>query len=172
MIFWILLVLAVIATIGTVIYFIDDMGTLVGAFPGVIVGVSMSMLIGGLIIGGLNILIPHEYDTAETTTELRAIDTGSTIKGRFYLGSGYINGERTINYIEQISDGDGTYSTVRQASAGSSRIFEDADQPTVTDYKFTFYKPWLFPGAFSENHSYDFHVPEGSVLEDYTIDNG
>lgn len=163
MIFWILIVLAVVIVGGTFIWWWIEEGLIAIAF-------ALLAAIGSLLVGGgllaLALLIPGDKMTEETF-DLRAISSSSTVQGRFYLGSGYVDGKRTLNYIAQ-EDG---YSRLGQGIASASRVYEDTEEPTVTEYTFWYSNGWVIPWEFVTGWSWDFHVPRGSILENYTITN-
>jgi len=164
-IFWILLGAAVVAVIWTFIWNLLEDGIAL-AFLGALLAAMLSGLVGGGLFALSVALIPGEKVTSETH-DLRAISTSSTIQGRFFLGSGYVDGKRTLNYIAQ-EDG---YSRLGQATASAAYIWEDTDKPTVTEYTWWYSNGWVTPGNLRTGYSWDFHIPAGSILEDYGITN-
>ena len=50
-------------------------------------------------------------------------------------------------------------------------MYVDAASPTVTEFQWVADYLCLFPGTASKGTTYSFHIPEGSILEDYTITN-
>lgn len=144
------------------------------------IGWGAGMAIMTLIVGGavsvvlllLLSLIPTAPIVESHRYELRAIAAGGeSVSGQFFLGSGYIDGERVINYIKQITDEDGTYSVVDSATGYAARIFEDSNEPYMLDYDWFYSNGWVIPFNVKTGDSWDFHVPAGSVLENYAIDN-
>lgn len=107
----------------------------------------------------------HSYEV-----KLRSLGADSSIEGRsYFLGGGYVGEKRVLNYIGE--NGDGSVQLF-QADASDSRIFEDSDQASLTvKYSHT-EMDWLVPFKSDWDFKYEFHIPEGSVLSDYTIDNG
>lgn len=165
MIFWILLVLAVAAVVITYVSNVDWDGWGWAFVPALLAAVISALVGGGLL--ALAFLIPGEKITSETY-ELRAISSSSAVQGKFFLGSGYVNGKRTLNYIAQ-EDG---YSRLGQAIAGpSARVYEDSDDPTVIEYTFWYSNGWVAPWEVETGYAWDFHVPADSILEDFTITN-
>lgn len=165
MIFWTLIVLAALAIIIT---FIDNTWYEDWTFGilGAIIAVVISAVVGGGLFA-LAQLIPGDKRTEERF-DLRAIGSSSTVQGRsYFLGSGYIEGRRTLNYIAQ-EDG---YSRLGQGIASASRVYEDTDEPTVTEYTYWYSNPWVMPWEYERAHAWDFHVPSGSILENYEITN-
>lgn len=152
--------------------FLEEMGdTWVGcAVFGLLTSV-LTLCGGALLGGGLLALTSLAVPTAVHETEddrLRAVSASASIEGRFFLGSGYVNGVRTLNYIVA-EDG---YSELRQARATDARIYEDeSTAPYVTVYSWGKEAWWWMPGVFPVGTTYDFHIPQDSILEDFTIDN-
>lgn len=101
------------------------------------------------------------------TYDLRAINTGSTIEGHFFLGSGTFDGKRVFSYIYE----DGPWTHLGQADADQSRVAEDAEPDTA--YMLTtiadFHIWWLAPWNIGHTIQHDFHVPAESVIESYEI---
>jgi hypothetical protein len=114
-----------------------------------------------------------EKQEAKYVTPLKALATGSKVTGRFYLGSGSIEGKRTVNYIT--ADGDRNY--IRQQDASASVVIEDitTGQPHMIALQKCYESPWIMPWKMckdiNEGIAFEFHVPAGSVLSDYTVDN-
>lgn len=135
----------------------------------------LTLLTGALVGAGilaLLSLIPTTPHIESQRYELRAIASGGeSVSGEFFLGSGYINGERVVNYIKQVTDEDGTYSVIDSATGYAARIFEDSSEPYMLDYDWFYSNGWVIPFNVKTGDSWDFHVPAGSVLENYTIDN-
>jgi hypothetical protein len=170
MVFWILLGIAALIPIVVAIFFFMDEGFLAGvgfffvsAFLAAC-GLGLVALILSAIAAGTG-----WTDTRYETRDLRALGNSSSIEGRFYfLGGGYIDGKRVLNYIVQ-QDG---YSTLEQADANDSRIFEDEQE---SPYVYSAYSErkntWLVPWPVLGGEAHDFHIPADSILENYTIDN-
>jgi len=170
MIFWILLALVIIATVWAFIWGLNDWAGGIGM--GFLCAFGAAVL--GAVIGGLLMLLlaiwfgPTAQFKGDSEHHLVALQTSSSVEGRFFLGSGYINGERTLNYI---TDDDGAF-RIQSADADASIVYQDSENPTVTVFEFSFENPWFAPWSFGTTYTYEFHVPEGSILSDYTIDNG
>lgn len=173
MIFWILAVIILAAIVyGFYWSFSEQMGdSWIGCtvFGGLLALVSV--LVGGLLGAGiiaLSALAVPVTLAEQRDTDLRAVSASSSVEGRFFLGSGYVNGVRTLNYVVAL-DG---YSELRQAKADNSRIYEDENgSPYVTSYEWVKEAWWLAPGSLDMGTTYDFHIPEDSILEDFTVDN-
>lgn len=164
MIFWILLGAAVAVVALVFVRVVRDDGWGFAALVSIVAAMLSALVGGGLL--ALSLLIPGTV-VREQTHPLRAIGDSSSIEGRFYLGSGYIGGSRQLNYIKQ---GDG-YSMVASAPGESSRVFEGSSGPSVIEYEHVYSNAWVIPWEFRIGWTYDFHVPAGSILEDYSITN-
>lgn len=174
MIFYVILAITLAGVVyGFVWSFREGMGdtwigcTLFGLLTGF-----LSTAVGALVGFGLISLLYWTTTDLELRGQedetLRAVSASSSVEGRFFLGSGYVDGVRTLNYIVA-EDG---YSELRQARADDSRIYEDETaQPYVTTYYWEREAWWLTPFSVGQGTSYDFHIPPASILEDFTIDN-
>ena len=114
--------------------------------------------------------IPANDKTEDGGTEsLQALSTSSSIQGRsFFLSSGYVNGVRTLNFIVHQPDGG---FRVEQADASDSLIYEGTSKPTVSATFHSYSNGWVLPWDIRQGTTYRFDVPQGSVLEGYTVDN-
>lgn len=114
---------------------------------------------------------PHYLDTwsaSKDTHSLTALKTDSSIEGRgYFLGGGYVDGKRVLNYIQ--TDGDAYY--VKSSDADDSVIHESDGKPKVIHEHVVGGFWWLAPFPLGKGDSYDFYVPKGSVLSDYTVNN-
>jgi hypothetical protein len=129
----------------------------------------------GSIISGLILVIVGASTTGTVvwkqvgtdTHNLTALGTNTQTAGRvFYLGRTYTS-DGTINYITK---GDDKSIRISSAPASSSVIFEDNQKPSVSITAVKETRDWLVPWDFSTRYSYEFHIPEGSVLEGYSVD--
>lgn len=105
---------------------------------------------------------------SETRSDLVALGTESSVEGRFYfLGGGWIDGKRVFNYTVD----HGAYYTAEQVDASVSRVYDDEDDaPYVIARSWRREMPWwLAPGSLNIGSSYDFHIPEGSVVREYEV---
>lgn len=132
-------------------------------------------IIFGSILFGLALLIVGASTTGTVvwkhigteTHSLTALGTNTQTAGKtFYLGRSYTS-DSTINFITK---GDDKAIRINNAPAQSSVIFEDNQKPSVTITTVEETREWLVPWNFSKRNSYEFHIPEGSVLENYSVD--
>jgi uncharacterized membrane protein len=141
------------------------------------VGAIISALIAGLLflvamaisfgVTGWNYL--DTWSVTKETHSLTALKTASSVEGRsYFLGGGYIDGKRVLDYIEAK---DGAY-YVKSSDADDSVIHEFSGKPYVKHEHSVGGFWWLAPFPLGDGDSHDFYVPEGSVLSDYAVDNG
>lgn len=118
---------------------------------------------------GKGVLTPADCDA-----ELVAMSTGqnTTSNGSFFLGSGTFNSEgyQTVTFLKK-SDGGVRLSEVR---ADEAVIFEDGGAyMTCTQEVKSHKSDWMWPWAGETTRygslTYEFHVPEGSVVQQFTV---
>lgn len=165
MIFWILLAVILAGAVWALIAHVRD------SMPGLGVFLFFVVVVLGSIAAAMVLSIcALGFPQAETSrSELRAIAVSSSVEGRFFLGSGYVDGKRVLNYITA-RDG---FSEVEQVRADHARIYEDADsRPYLATVDHVadvwWFAPFRVESGFPRS---DFHVPAGSILENFTIDN-
>jgi hypothetical protein len=162
MVFWIVVVLTAALIVWGFIAGILEDGFVMG------VGYSMGALCIGALVGGITVLLLLLVPATHTRSEvfpLRALSNQSSVKGEFFLGSGYINGAQQFSYIEQ----DNGYSMLLTADASASRVFEGAAKPTVTEYTQYYSNPWVLPWGWDTGYLWDFHIPKGAVQTNYQV---
>jgi uncharacterized membrane protein len=167
MIFWILLgIVALLTLLCFVVGWIDD-----GFWSGV--GTAIMMAFFGSLFGALILAVtalislatpPTSLErTSVQTVQLRAAESG-TASGRAYVFRGYDSGKRVLNYTAQ-QDG---YSMLGRTYAADTKIFEDGKKELLI-IKTLKHRWWVAPFTWDEKESYEFHVPEGSIVEDFEI---
>lgn len=161
MLFWIILALIV----AVAAYLIWDYGDWTEGIGVVFVG----GIVGTIVLFLCAVFIPANVDLVhEKTSSLKALGTSSNDHGRFFLGSGYIDGKRVLNYIQQGDDGG---MRVAQVDAKDALIFEGSDKATITTKHFDFNNGWIIPWPIGSTDKYEFRIPDGSVTESFTIAN-
>lgn len=100
------------------------------------------------------------------TQQLQSIATGDKISGRFFLGSGVINDELVYNYFVKTPAGS-YYETY--APVNESTVYETDGQPRVETWRSTSENIWLNIFADNGGEAYEFYVPNGSVVQTYTL---
>ena len=100
---------------------------------------------------------------------LKAIAAGDSVHGEFFLGSGSIDGKPVIKYAT--TDEHGAV-RIAQVDADRAFIYEDAPEGTahMTADLHWKSKPALWDGKSGEITLYAFHIPKGSVVENYKVD--
>lgn len=122
----------------------------------------------------------RDLDRTISDDKIVSLDIGQTLQGSFFLGCGNINGV-TYYYYYKIEP-DGAY-TLQKAPTEYSRIYMDTDpenshviiinmdeSPTrcrddQTD-EYCRQTAWVF------EKSYVFHVPKGTIVEEYNVGRG
>ena len=159
--------------VGFVIFFIDldewgaALATLIiGGFVGWLVFVFVGYIITmsthggeGEDSGGFTVL-------STETRELRALDTGGTqYSGAFFLGSGYIDGDKSYEYIQRYGNG----WQVKTTTVDNAAVYElpAGEEPRVERSRIRGSWWWTWTSVWSTR---SFYVPEGSVQQpDYTV---
>lgn len=130
-------------------------------FLGGIIGALCGLIPAAIIV----IMLAVPLTTTESRkTPIAALGDGSSISGRFYLGSGTIDEKMVFNYY---ADNGGSYSLM-QAGAEISSIVEDDGKYVETSVKVTPSR-WYTFGMETVTHV-TFHVPKNSVKNNYILD--
>lgn len=171
MVFWILIGLVVAVMVGVGIYTSVQYWA---EASDVFLNCAMAFVLGGaaaFIVGVVLVIMPvfPLTQTTEESVDLAALGSGSEVDGRsYFLGGGYVNEERVLNYV---SSEDGAY-RLDSARAYNSVIYQDEEKsPRVIVREWEGQNPWIFPFAVNSATTYEFHIPDGSILENYTISN-
>jgi hypothetical protein len=165
MIFWVLVALVIVITAYC---------TWAAGYDMHVAGGILALLISSFVACAIwvicSVTMPKSADlVAERTYQLRALGNDSAIHGRsYFLGGGYIGEKRVLNYISQREGG---AIKVERADAADSTIYEDAKTALVTVRHFDFNNGWVQTWPLGDGDTYEFHIPSGSVLNDYTVDN-
>lgn len=178
MIFWILVALAIIIAVWV---------GLVSWSPGLDVG--MTLFISAIVIGlwggiGTSIAYSQEATDTKPLQTQRLVSVGNQTQTEGHMGGsifgyyGVIDGKRVVYYTVQQEDG--TY-RLEQSNAEDTIIkpLDKGEKPsvdTLTYYgKQWLYVPWareIGPENFeNEGRTVTLHVPEGSISQDFTLDN-
>ena len=105
--------------------------------------------------------------TGTETVALRAMGNGDGVEGRsYFLGSGYVEDKAVISYIENLDDGG---SKLKRANASESVIYEGAEEPTLSIHSYAGKNWWITPFNTHTATKYEFRVPDGTVVETYTL---
>lgn len=161
MVFYIILGLVIVASIIGFIWGCMDDGPLLG-----LANWLLMLFIGGFV--GVLLFVPFGFIPGSVqsteTYPLRALATSSSINGKFFLGTGYVDGYRALNFIVEYEGGN----YICQVKAKDSVIYErDGMNPEVTYSNWG--NPWIAPWNYKQ--TYGFTVPTGSIMGDYEITN-
>lgn len=152
-----------------------DWGTFTGAmFMFVLFGGFIWALICLLLLGFIGGYTAKDEVYDRYDIRLAALQTGSQIEGRFFLGSGRIEEEPIFSYLYRQSDGGVKLAWV---DADRATVYEDEnDSPylEIVQYSYgcnAFVTPFC-PGADGPDEfatEYNFHIPKDSVISNYEI---
>lgn len=138
------------------------------------------LFVGGVVFGILFIVISFivtSFVTSEenrvkdevTTVELQSVGTGDTVNGYYR----YIESGSAIKFTYSSVDENGQkFFVVDQVDSDDARIYEDADGTATMDKITKVYEnSSISPEPYVDDSStvYKFHVPAGTVVEDYTV---
>jgi hypothetical protein len=178
MIFYITMVLSLIVLVAVTGGFLMDViepesivGYIFGGMISLFIGAFCSLIFAFMVLGTANIFIPKESKIVdETTVSLRALDTGSEISGRYFVGSAYISEKKVLEYISEANDGG---MRVESVPADKSVIYErDEATPKLVIKTYEESNSWLAPEALYSYKNYEFSIPKGSVKESYSVSVG
>jgi len=170
MIFWIIVAVLILSTLGWWFYLWNDSCNYSwGWYPGALLIVAVfGSLLGGFIlaVAATGAPIDHSYDKVEP---LKAMANHTSVSGSFFLIYGQVGEEVQINYIAQ--DPDGGY-ILSSASPTNVRIFEDDTGPALHTGSIVTSAWWLapWPWVSLRMQALDFHVPPGTILQEFSID--
>ena len=103
--------------------------------------------------------------TVSTRHELVSMQDGQGIHGSFFLGTGSVDGRPQFTYYQ----GSGNGAVLRSADASDARVIQDGGSYVITSCNKI--APILAPfGCLRTIDSLEFHVPEGSVVTNFTLD--
>lgn len=152
----------------------DRYGGVFDAIMGTFVSIILSVVIGGLPAAGLALFIGskiHAHPVLSRTDTLVSLHTKDGEQGTFFLGSGTVNGVQYYFFYRKNSDG--SFGPGRVYADDAVRVYEEPR----TDASMLTYD-WV-KDADEENifsfpvnaggHSYDFHVPTGTILRGFSM---
>lgn len=127
-------------------------------------GAVFSMLFGMIFnIAGAGIAGYHQVKFSESS--IIALQDGSSTSGSFFLGSGSIDSDPVFFYYE---DDNGTY-RLKHVLADDASVIESSGPARVDIYK-NKANSELFGLPFSDDTTYIFYVPNGSILRNFALD--
>lgn len=103
---------------------------------------------------------------------LTALNTGTDISGRFFLGTGSINGEPSFTYVFEQEDGGFQLSSANAIQSSVYEVDDATPHVEIDNYRLKpneFWSPmsWMF--NINYDSIYRFYVPKGSVLQNYQV---
>jgi hypothetical protein len=134
---------------------------LFGLLIGVFFGTAVMFMLGQAVPSGV-------VETGERY-EIGALQDAFAYSGRFFLGSGTVNGEIYFFYYQR----EGAGYVARQAEGWRTVIYTDeSERPYVATLRAAVVDPvWAnFAMSWGSQRSYAFHVPPGSIVSSYTLD--
>lgn len=166
MVFVIVCVIVGAVIVGAGFFFWDEDGP-IGLFPTFLIGL-LAAIFGAVAVVLFGLIPANDKVEACGQESLAALGNSTGVQGRFFLGTGYVDSKRTLNFIAK--EADGGY-RADDALASDSRVFEGSADPTVTYTCHSYSNGWVLPWDIRESTTYRFDVPTGSVLENYTLNN-
>lgn len=136
-------------------------------------GVMIALFIVLILFGVINqaISTPIE-DIIYIDADITTLEDNFQIKGRKYLTHGYIDETLSYTYInKQIDGGYKVYSV--PASDSTVYYIKDNEQPHIEYHKTQFVNPvlkFLYNDTPLFDQTYKIYVPEGTIVETYSID--
>ena len=129
---------------------------------------SLLFALAGLIIA---IALPVKYETTSWTENIVTLKDNNSVEGRFFLGTGMING--SMKYVYYQKNDESTYQ-MWQADYYNAKIRYISTQPKVviTDKHWakTTFNKWAIDMADESRQTYIFEVPQGSIKNSYELD--
>lgn len=106
---------------------------------------------------------PRNYNMVATDT-LVALKSPSTYEGHFFLASGTVDEELVYRYLTKDADG---LITRHEVDADRAYIIEEGETASL-EYRYHC-DTWTYPWGACMRPAYVFHVPTGSVLNEYEV---
>lgn len=157
-----LIVLTVVAVLFIAAWFFaDEIFGVVGVF----------VLVVGLLGTFMGAYMTPNTSYQEVRTEtysLQALDTRESSAGRYFLSSGYNNGQPGFNYIREGED-ENTY-VMRFSQNWQATITTDEEEAPYVDVVYYLGFNWVWvPWAIEDFWNTEFHVPENAVSNNIEV---
>lgn len=98
--------------------------------------------------------------------EIYALQDNITTEGSFFLGSGHVDDELKYFYVEETELG----YVVNNVDADNAYIKYTTDRYHLERLSYTFDNWFVRLIAFPMNNRYVFYIPDGSIINNYTVD--
>ena len=163
---------------------------IIGAIAGLVIGIAISSneyftfgegfvttlctMVAGVLTGLIVFLLSSciadccaekTYYTVEDT-DIYALQDNMTTEGRFFLGSGHIDNELKYFYVKQTDVG----YTISNVDVDNAYIQYTSDRCYVEKQQGKFNNWFVRLIAEPMDVRYIFHIPEGSIINNYSID--
>lgn len=158
--------------IGFIVGFVYSLNNCWSFWEGV--GTTILITILGMAIGAVlmtfssaiaNSCADKTWTTVEDT-DIYALQDNLTTEGSFFLGSGHINDELKYFYVKETDVG----YTVCNVDADDSYIRYTTDRCHIERQTYEFTNGFVKLIALPMSDRYIFHIPDGSILNNYAID--
>lgn len=106
---------------------------------------------------------PRNYNAAGRV-DLQALASNSSYEGRFFLASGTVEEEMVYRYLTKDADG---LIERHEVDADRAYIIEEGEDAYL-EYRWNC-NTWTYPWGACQRPAYVFHVPTGSVLNEYEV---
>lgn len=132
----------------------------------------ISFLILGITAPLASWLPTSSVTEVQEPIKLKSLGNSSSVEGeghQFLIsGSMTVDGKRVINYTSQ----DGDWLTIDQVDAKKARIIEDGSKELIITETYEKAGWWTpFYNHDDDDDLYEFHIPEGSAVNDFVVDN-
>ncbi len=135
------------------------------AFLGLLMGTLLGLLVWLPVNAIVDCCAEKTYYTVEDT-DIYALQDNFATEGSFFLGSGHIDDELKYFYVKQTDVG----YTVCNVDADKSYIQYTSDRCHVVKQSYTFNSQAARLFAVPSGERYIFYIPEGSIVNTYSID--
>lgn len=157
------LIVGIVISINDYCDFWEGVGTTVLATS---LGVIISFFIMTLVSATVDSCADKTWSTVEDS-DIYALQDNLTTEGSFFLGSGHISDELRYFYVKETDFG----YTVCNVDADNSYIRYTTDRCHIERQTCTFSNDFVAAIAFPmTNTRYVFHIPDGSILNNYAVD--
>jgi len=139
-------------------------------FTDYLLGVIMGILFGTSVGFFLSLALPVKYETIKETYNLETIQDGNNIQGRFFLGTGSIDGKMCYTYY---------YKKNNDYLLNQVKYYKAVVRYTEETPKVEVYTKGEVEDAFINNFALDFcsqkvayifYVPRGAIKSNFTLD--
>lgn len=164
-------IIGIIITIAVVIYWIkedimfDGWEVIAWGFLVLIIAVFGSGLLTIISSEIAEATADKTYSVAEDV-EIYALQDNMYTDGSFFLGSGHINDELKYFYVKQTEFG----YAVSNVDADNTYIQYTTDRCHLERYTYTFDNWFVSLIAVPLTDRYVFYIPEGSIINNYSVD--